>query len=86
MRKKESEDFMIKVGSKVNLIKTCNLISDKKKMIEVSKKNPLKGSITYMKGKMVAGNKVTMCGFHPDKFPDDYVYSFGLKSFEEIKV
>lgn len=76
---------MIKVGSKVNLIKTVNLLCDKKKIIEVSKKKPCRGTILSMKWKMIAGKRVTMCNFHPDKLPEGTNYSFGLKAFEEIK-
>jgi hypothetical protein len=76
---------MIKVGSKVNLIKEVVLTIPGKKNIVVNKKNPCKGTILSMRGKMVAGNRVIMCGFRPDKVKDDSVWTFGLKAFEEIK-
>lgn len=76
---------MIKVGSKVNLIKDVILTGKGMKNIVVNKKNPCKGTILSMRGKMVAGKKVTMCEFRPDKVKDDGVWIFGLKAFEEIK-
>lgn len=75
---------MIKVGSKVNLIKEV-VLTGMKKPISVDKKNPCKGTILSMRAKIVAGKRVTMCGFRPDKVKDDSVWTFGLKAFEEIK-
>ena len=77
---------MIKVGSRVNLIKAIRLIMPgKMKDINVSKKNPCKGIITSMRRKQVAGNNVIMCDFKPDALKSDEVFTFGLKAFEEIK-
>jgi len=76
---------MIRTGSRVNLIKSVNLVIDKKKMISVDKNNPCKGTIISTWRKMIAGKPVIMCSFHPDKVPEGYNYSFGLKAFEEIK-
>jgi hypothetical protein len=80
------KEIMIKVGSRVNLVKSTMLITPKnmKNNIGVSKKNPCKGTITAMWHKNIAGRRITMCQFKPDGFPDDVVYEFGLKAFEEI--
>ncbi|HYF75270.1 MAG TPA: hypothetical protein VD757_01675 [Candidatus Nitrosocosmicus sp.] len=77
---------MIKVGSRVNLIKSTTLIMPGKQAnVVVSKKNPCSGVIVSMKRKKIATNIVVMCEFRPDVLKDNSVFVFSLKEFEEIK-
>lgn len=75
---------MIKVGSSVNLIKDVVLTGTGEKNIVVDKKNPCKGVIISMERKTIAGNRIKMCRFRPDKVSDGE-WEFGLKAFVEIK-